>query len=314
MHRGYMLDFARVTEDAAIAAAHHMGHGDKNAADQAAVSAMRKRLNSLDVKGTIVIGEGERDEAPMLFIGEEVGSGEGTADVDFAVDPLECTNSVAYGRGYAMAVLAASPKGTLLHAPDTYMDKIAVGPACVGKVDLDWPVAKNIEAVAKALGKPVKDVTIVVLDRPRHDQLIKDIRAVGARISLISDGDVAGAIMPSMEEIGIDLLLGVGAAPEGVLAAAALKCLGGEIQCRFRFRNDDERKRAIAMGIKEPDKKMLIDDLVKGNDCLFLATGVMDGPMMQGVRFVGKTVHTETIIMRAKSGTVRIIKAVHQET
>jgi fructose-1,6-bisphosphatase II len=311
VHREFMLEFVRVTEDAAIASAHLVGHGDKHAADNAAVVAMRERMNSLDMRGVIVIGEGERDEAPMLFIGEQVGSGNGK-EVDFAVDPLECTESVAFGKGNALAVLAAAPRGTVLHAPDTYMNKIAVGPKAKGRIDLDWTVEQNVKAVAKALGKDVHDVTVVVLDRDRHKQLIADIRAVGARILLISDGDVSGAIAPSLEDSGIDMLLGIGAAPEGVLAAAALRCLGGEMQCRFKFRNDEERGRALKMGVTDPEKKMHVHDLVRSDDCLFIATGVTDGSLLRGVKFGAKSITTHSLIMRSKTKTLRFIETIHE--
>lgn len=311
MDKNLALDFVRITEEAAIASAKWLGKGDNKAADAAAVKAMRNRFNSIDFKGTVVIGEGERDEAPMLFIGEKLGTGKGPS-VDIAVDPLECTNSVAFGRPNSISVLAAAPSGTLLHAPDSYMDKIAVGPAAKGKIDLDWGVEKNIRAVAKALNKPVEEVTVVILERPRHEKLIKEVRNIGARIILISDGDISGAIAPSIPESGIDMLLGIGAAPEGVISAAALKCLGGEIQGRLMFRDENEKKRAKEMGVKDFNKKFGIDDLVKTDNCVFAATGVSTGPFLQGIMFSSKKAVTHSIVMRSISGTVRYIKAEHR--
>ena len=311
LQRNLTLEFVRVTEEAAIAAARWLGKGDKNSADQAAVNVMRKRFSSMDIDATVVIGEGERDEAPMLFIGEKIGTGKGPK-CDIAVDPLECTNSVAYGRPNAISVLASAPAGSLLGAPDTYMNKIAVGPLARGKVDLDASPAENINAVAEALGKSVDEVTVVVLERDRHEKLIKDIREMGARIQLIPDGDVSGAIAPSMDGSGVDMLLGIGAAPEGVLAAAAIKCLGGEIQGRLAFRNDEERKRAEKMGMRDFEKKMKTEDLVKGDDAVFAATGVVTGLLLDGVKFTQEGVITSSIVMRSKSGTIRFVKAMHK--
>ncbi|MBI3033795.1 class II fructose-bisphosphatase [Candidatus Woesearchaeota archaeon] len=311
MERNLALEFARVTEEAAIAAAKWVGKGDKNSADQAAVNLMRKRFDSIDVDGTVVIGEGERDEAPMLFIGEHVGNKKGPK-FDIAVDPLECTNSVAYGRPNAISVLAAAPHGCLLGAPDTYMNKIAVGPKAKGKVDLDNSPAENIQIVADVLKKDVGEVTVVVLDRDRHKDLISQIRATEARIILIPDGDVSGAIAPCIEENEVDMLLGIGAAPEGVLAAAAIKCMGGEIQARFAFRNNEEKKRAKEMGIKDLNAKMHTEDLAKGNNIVFSATGVITGLLLEGVRFTSNGAITHSIVMRSKSGTIRHIKAIHK--
>jgi fructose-bisphosphate aldolase / 6-deoxy-5-ketofructose 1-phosphate synthase len=315
MNKEFMLDFVRVTEDAAIASAKHLGCGDKNLADDAAVQAMRKRLNCLDIKGKIVIGEGERDKAPMLYIGEEVGLENSGVEFDFAVDPLECTNAVAYGRENALAVLAVAPKGKILHAPDTYMHKLAVGPKVKGKVDLDWPVEKNLQAIAQALNKEISQVTVVVLKRSRHDELIKEIRQAGARIVLIDDGDVSGAIAPCFEDSGIDVLMGIGAAPEGVLAGAALKCLGGEMQCRFSFMGEDDKKRAKKMGILDLQKKMGVDDLIRSDTCFFVATGVTDGTLLKGVRFESDSkISTQSLIMRSITKTVRVIETNHVET
>ncbi|MBI3051015.1 class II fructose-bisphosphatase [Candidatus Woesearchaeota archaeon] len=311
MDRNLALDFVRVTEEAAIASAKWLGKGDKNSADQAAVNLMRKRFNDIDIDATIVIGEGERDEAPMLFIGEKVGNGKGLK-WDIAVDPLECTNSVAYGRPNAISVLAAAPRGNLLGAPDTYMNKIAVGPEARGKIDLDATPAENIRAVADALEKDVGEVTIVVLERDRHQQLIKQIRETGARIQLIPDGDVSGAIAPSLDYCAVDMLLGIGAAPEGVLAAAAIRCLGGEMQARFAFKDDADRKRAASMGIRDPEKVFRTEDLAKGDNVVFAATGVVSGLLLEGVNFTRDGAITHSIVTRSKSGTVRLIKATHR--
>lgn len=310
MERNLALEFVRVTEAAAIACAKWLGKGDTHGADAAATEEMRERFNYVNIRGTVVIGEGERDEAPMLFIGEEVGSGKGPK-MDIAVDPLECTNSVAYGRPNAISVLAAAPEGALLGAPDTYMDKIAVGPQAKGVIDLDYSVEKNIKNVAEALNKPAEEVTVVVLDRERHTELVKDIRKAGARILLIPDGDIAGAIATSLPKSGIDLLLGKGAAPEGVIAAVALKCLGGELQGRLRFRNKGEEKRAREMGITDFDAKLHIEDLAKGEHCVFAATGVTDGPMLKGIQFSQHGIFTHSIVMRAKSRTIRFLNTQH---
>jgi len=311
MDRNLAMEFVRVTEAAAIAAARWVGKGDKIGADQAATNLMRRHFNSLDIDGTIVIGEGERDEAPMLFIGEKVGTKKGMK-VDIAVDPLEGTNPTASGGNNSIAVLAAAPKGNILRAPDTYMDKIAVGPKAKDVIDLDANPKDNIKAVAKKLGKNVEDMTIIIMDRDRHKELIQKVRKTGARIRLIGDGDVSGAIAPSIENSGIDMLLGIGAAPEGVLAAAALKTLGGEIQGRLKFRNDDERKRAVDMGfLDDIDKKLMMDDMVKGDRAMFAATGVTNGEILKGVRFTSTGAVTHSIVMRSFTGTVRFIEAVH---
>ncbi|MFH1849815.1 MAG: class II fructose-bisphosphatase [archaeon] len=310
MDRNLALEFVRVTEAAAIASAHWMGKGDKEKADNAAVEQMRKTFSDIPFDGKVVIGEGERDEAPMLYIGEDVGQGTG-ADIDIAVDPLECTNSVAFGRPNAISVLAAAPRGCMLGAPDTYMDKIAVGPEAKGCIDLDAPVKDNIRAVADALGKDVKDVTVVVLDRDRHKELIAKIRAENARIFLIPDGDISGGIAPSMPESGIDMLLGTGAAPEGVITAAALKCMGGEIQGRLAFRNNDEKKRARDMGVDDPEQKFLVNDLVNGPDCMFAATGVSTGPLLSGVVFCREGAITHSLVMHMKTLTKRFIETHH---
>ncbi len=309
MDRNLALDFVRATEAAAIASARWMGRGDNHAADHAAVEAMRGVFSSVPIKGKVVIGEGERDEAPMLYIGEEVGSG--GPEIDIAVDPLEGTNITARGGYNSISVLAAAPRGMLLHAPDTYMDKIAVGPQAEGAIDLDASVSENIQAVADKLDKKCDDITVVVLDRERHAQLIKDIRACGARIQLISDGDIAGGLATALPDSELDMLMGIGAAPEGVITAAGLKTLGGEIQGRLHFRNEEEKARAKKMGISDPGRKFSTDDMAKGNDLLFAATGVTTGAFLRGVRFTAHGAVTHSIVMRSKSRTVRYVEAVH---
>jgi len=310
MDRNLALDFVRATEAAAISSAFWVGKGNEKSADQAAVEAMRKAFKIIDMDGTIVIGEGERDEAPMLYIGEKVGSGKGMK-LDIAVDPLEGTTITARGDPNAMSVFAAAPAGCLLNAPDTYMDKIAVGPKCVGTVDLDASVHENLQAVAEKLDKPVDEVTIIILDRDRHKELIEKIRKCGCRIRLIRDGDIAGALAPAIDDSGIDVLMGIGGAPEGVIAAVALKCLGGEIQGRLKFRNEEEKQRAKKMGITDFDKKLTIDDMICSNEAMFAATGVTDGTILKGVSFMSHGAKTHSIVMRAKTKTVRFIEARH---
>ncbi|MBI2660094.1 class II fructose-bisphosphatase [Candidatus Woesearchaeota archaeon] len=311
MDRNLALDFVRATEAAAISSAYWMGKGDEKSADHAAVEAMRKAFSIIDMDGTIVIGEGERDEAPMLYIGERVGSGKGMK-LDIAVDPLEGTTITARGDPNAMSVFAAAPAGTLLNAPDTYMDKLAVGRECVGAVDLDASVEENLNAVAEKLGKELEEVTVIILDRDRHKELIEDVRKCGCRIRLIRDGDIAGALAPAIEDSGVDILLGIGGAPEGVIAAVALKCLGGEVQGRLKFRNEDEKQRAKKMGITDFDKKLMMKDLVKNNEAMFAATGVTDGTILKGVQFLSDGAKTHSIVMRAKTKTVRLIEAHHK--
>jgi len=311
MDRNLALDFVRATEAAAISSAFWMGKGDEKSADQAAVDAMRKAFSVIDMDGTIVIGEGERDEAPMLYIGEKVGSGKGLK-LDIAVDPLEGTTITARGGQNAMSVFAAAPAGCLLNAPDTYMDKIAVGPKCVGAIDLDAPVEENLRAVAEKLDKPIDEVTVIVMDRDRHKELIEKIRKCGSRIRLIMDGDIAGALAPSIEDSGVDILMGIGGAPEGVIAAVALKCLGGEIQGRLKPRNENEIERAKKMGIKDIHKKLTMDDMVRNNEAMFAATGVTDGTILKGVSFLSDGAKTHSIVMRAKTKTVRFIEASHK--
>lgn len=310
MDRNLALEFIRATEAAALDAARWVGRGDNKCADEAAVEAMRNLLKTVTIKGTVVIGEGERDEAPMLYIGEEVGVGHGM-ELDIAVDPLEGTNLTARGDFNAMTVLAAAPKGKLLHAPDTYMDKIAVGPQAAGVVDLDAPVKENLQAIADKLGKKLDDLTVIALDRERNQHYLDEVRKAGARIRLIRDGDVAGAIAPALPDSGVDILLGIGAAPEGVLAATALKCLGGDIQGRLKFRNKEEEERAKKMGIDDLERKYGRDDLVKGDKAMFAATGVTDGTILKGVRYVSHGANTHSIVMRAKTKTVRFIEAHH---
>jgi fructose-1,6-bisphosphatase II len=310
MDRNLALEFVRVTEAAAISAARWMGRGDKHAADHAATELMRKTFNDLNISGRIVIGEGERDEAPMLYIGEKVGKGNGI-ELDIAVDPLECTNSVAYGRPNAISVLAAAPKGTMLHAPDIYMDKIAVGKCAKGVIDLDASVEDNLKAVADAKNEKVKDLMVVVLDRPRHEKLISDIRKAGARITLISDGDISGAIATCIPESDVDILMGIGAAPEGVISASAINCLGGEMQTRLQYKNEAERERTKKMGVLDLDKKMTANDLVNTDSSMFAATGISAGPFLKGVDFTPRGAITHSVVMRQKSGTVRFIEAHH---
>ncbi|MGE5423273.1 MAG: class II fructose-bisphosphatase [Ignavibacteriales bacterium] len=311
MERELALELARVTEAAALAAARWMGRGEKDAADDAAVSAMRVMFDTVSLDGIVVIGEGEMDEAPMLYIGERVGSGVPPL-VDVAVDPLEGTNIVAKGLTGAIAVLAVAPRGTLLHAPDMYMDKIAVGPEAKGRVGLDAPVKDNLREVAKALDKSISEVTAVVLDRPRHQGLIEEIRIAGARIKLITDGDVSPAVAAAYEGSGVDILMGIGGAPEGVISAAALRCLGGDFQGRLIPEEDSEIERARKMGIADIKKLMTIDDLVKSQEVFFAATGITDGDLLRGVRYFSRRAITHTLVMRGTSGTIRYIEAIHQ--
>ncbi len=299
------LGLARVSEAAAIASARLIGSGDEKAADQAAVDAMRTQLNLLDIRGVVVIGEGERDEAPMLFIGEEVGTGQGPA-VDIALDPLEGTTLTAKDMPNALAVIAMGPRGSMLHAPDVYMDKLAIGPGYPeGLVTLDMSATERVHALAKAKGGKASDVMVCVLERPRHEVMIAEIRATGARIRLITDGDVAGVIhCAEAAKTGIDMYMGSGGAPEGVLAAAALKCMGGQIQGKLLFRNDDERDRAAQHGVTDLDRIYTRDDMVT-QDVIFAATGVTDGSVVRGARRDGEWLETETILMRSKTGSLR---------
>jgi fructose-1,6-bisphosphatase II / sedoheptulose-1,7-bisphosphatase len=309
MDRNLALEAVRVTEAAALSASRLMGRGDEKAADQAAVDAMRNALNSLEIDGTVVIGEGERDEAPMLYIGEKVGRG--GPKIDIALDPLEGTTITAKGGNNALAVIAMAEEGGFLNAPDVYMDKIAIGTGLPKDlVDLDETPAKNLKQLSKALKRDISDLLVCILDRPRHEELIRDVRASGARIMLISDGDVSGVIATSEPNSGVDIYIGSGGAPEGVLAAAALTCIGGFIQGRLLFRNDDERRRAATWGIEDLDRKYNLEDLASGN-AMFAATGVTDGAMVNGVRRFANGATTYSIIMRSKTGTVRRIETHH---
>jgi fructose-1,6-bisphosphatase II / sedoheptulose-1,7-bisphosphatase len=313
LDRALSLEIVRVTERAAVAAARLAGRGNEKAADQAAVDAMRRELNKLPIDGTIVIGEGERDEAPMLFIGETVGNRRGPK-VDIAVDPLEGTTLCAKNMPGAIATMAIAEGGTLLNAPDVYMEKIAIGPGYPkGAVDLDAPAEENIRALAKAKGVDPAEITALILDRPRHADLIASVRKAGAAVRLIMDGDVAGVIHTAdPANTGIDIYLGIGGAPEGVLAAAALRCIGGQMQCRLVLDTEEKRARSAKMGIKDPRKKYGIADMVKG-DCLFAATGVTDGALLDGVRCRKDLIETETVVMRSTTGTVRWIRAEHRQ-
>ncbi|GGF21727.1 fructose-1,6-bisphosphatase [Halobacillus andaensis] len=310
MERSLSMELVRVTEAAALKSARWMGRGRKEEADDAATSAMRDVFDTIPMKGTVVIGEGEMDEAPMLYIGEKLGNGYGPR-VDVAVDPLEGTNIDAEGTWNALAVIAIADHGQLLHAPDMYMDKIAVGPESVGKVDINASIADNLAAVAKAKNKDVEDVVATVLNRKRHQGIIEEIREAGARIKLIPDGDVAAAINTAFDDTGVDILFGSGGAPEGVLAAVALKCLGGEIQGKLIPANDEELARCKEMGIDDVNRVLYMDDFCGGEDAIFAATGVTDGELLQGVQFKGQKATTQTLVMRAKSGTVRFIDGDH---
>lgn len=313
MDRNLALEMVRVTEAAALASARLMGRGDKNGADQAAVDAMRRSLNSIPFEGTVVIGEGERDEAPMLYIGEKVGKGNPNGNalkVDIALDPLEGTNLCAYGAPNALSVIAIAESGNFLHAPDTYMEKIAVGPSGKGKIDITKSPTWNLESLAKAKKCKIEDLTVIILERPRHESLIQEVREAGARIKLIPDGDVSAAIATCKPEAGVDLLMGIGGAPEGVLAAAALRCVDGDMQARLKFRNEEEKERAKKMGIKNLDQVFQITDLAKG-EVMFAASGVTTGDFLKGVRFYGGGAETHSIVMRSKTKTIRFIEASH---
>ena len=309
MDRNLALEVVRVTEAAALSCARLMGRGDEKTADQAAVDAMRQAFNGLAIDGTVVIGEGERDEAPMLYIGEKVGTGHGP-EVDIALDPLEGTTICANGGPNALSVIAIGERGNFLHCPDTYMDKIAVGPVGKGVVDLDKSPTENLRALAKAKDQRVEDLTVIILYRPRHDALIKEVRQAGARIRLISDGDVSAAIATTKPETGIDILIGIGGAPEGVLAAAALRSVGGDMQGRLKPRNQQEIERAKTMGIKDIEKKYSIEELA-GGEVMFAATGVTDGDYLKGVHFFPGGATTQSVVMRSKTRTIRFIDSTH---
>lgn len=303
-----IVEMLEVTEAAALAAGRWMGKGDKHAADNAAVEGMRDAFNHVDISGTVVIGEGERDEAPMLYIGEQVGRG--GEEIDIAVDPLEGTNLTAAGQSNSLAVLAFAPKGTLLHAPDTYMNKIAVGPAAADAVHIDASPKENIQNVAKALKRDVEDLVVCILERDRHVDLIREVRETGARIRLITDGDVFGAVATAIEGTGIHLYLGIGAAPEGVLACSAMKCIGGCFMGRFAWRSEEEKARAIAMGTPKIDGVLDMDTLVNTDEAAFLASGVTDGEMLRGVKYFGSGARVNSVAMDGKSKTVRFIDTI----
>jgi fructose-1,6-bisphosphatase II len=309
MDRNLALELVRVTEAAALACGRWVGKGDKISADEAATNAMRRTLDSVGINGTVVIGEGEMDEAPMLYIGEKVGNG-AAPEVDIAVDPLEGTSICSKGMHGSIATIAMAPRGGFLHAPDMYMEKIAVGPSAKGVIDINSPPIENLKRIAEVKGCYVEDLTVVILDRPRHEKMVNEIRRAGARIHLIPDGDVAPAIAAAVDGSGVDLLLGIGGAPEGVLAAAALKCMGGDMQGRLVFMSQEERDRARAMGIEDFDKVYTTEEMARG-DVFFAATGVTNGDLLRGVRYFGGGAETHSIVMRSKSRTVRFIQTSH---
>lgn len=308
MDRNLALEVVRATEAAAISSARLMGRGDNHAADQAAVDDMRRSLNSMNIDGTVVIGEGERDEAPMLYIGEKVGRG--GPKVDIALDPLEGTNLCATGAANSISVIAIAEDGQFLHAPDTYMDKIAVGPMAKGAIDLTKSPSHNLKEVAKAKECSIQDLTVIILDRPRHKDLIEEVRDSGARIKLIGDGDVSAALSACFKEAGVDILMGIGGAPEGVIAAAALRCVGGDMQGKLKFRSNEERARAQKMGVVDENRIYQLNDMAKGN-VMFAATGVTSGDFLKGVRFFGGGSSTHSLVMRSQTGTIRYIETVH---
>lgn len=311
MERELALEFVRVTEAAALACARWMGRGDKMKADDLAVEAMRGVFDTVQVDGVVVIGEGEMDEAPMLFIGERVGAG-CPPEVDIAVDPLEGTNLVAKGLNGSIAVVAATPRGGLLHAPDMYMEKIAVGPKARGCIDITASIKENLDNVATALKRDISDLTVVILDRERHRKMIQEVRDAGARIKLITDGDVAPAVAAAFGDTGVDMLLGIGGAPEGVLAAAALKCMGGDMQARLYPESELEEDRARRMGLNDVRQVLKLNDLVKTDEVIFAATGITEGDLLRGVRYFGDGAKTHSIVMRGRTGTVRFIEAIHR--
>jgi fructose-1,6-bisphosphatase II len=314
MDRDLALSLVRVTEIAALASGRYMGRGDEMGADQAAVDGMRAAFDLVNTKGKVVIGEGELDEAPMLYIGEEIGKGMDIA-ADIAVDPVEGTTLVAKGLPNAISVIAMAPKGCLLNAPDTYMKKIAVGPKAAGKIDIDATVEENLVSVAKALNKNISDLTVIIQDRERHKDIIDEARRVGARIKLFSEGDVAAAIATAFEDTGVDILIGIGGAPEGVIAAAALKCMGGDFQGKLYPMSEKERIRCASMGWTEEklDKLLTMNDLAKGNDIFFAATGISDGDLLKGVVYYGDNLaKTHSVVMRSKTGTIRFVEAQHK--
>jgi fructose-1,6-bisphosphatase II len=309
--RNLALDLVRVTESAALAAGRYMGRGDKIAADKAAVDGMRLMLNTIQMDGVVIIGEGEKDEAPMLFNGEHLGTGE-MPELDIAVDPIDGTRPLAHGIGNSISTVALAPRGTMFNpGPFVYMNKIAVGPVARDVIDIEKPVEDNLRAIARAKGEHVEDLTVVILDRPRHAELIKEVRRVGARIRLIPDGDVAGALMTALPETGIDVLLGVGGTPEGVLAAAAMRCTGGNIQGKIFIRNEGERRRALEMGM-DFEKVLTLDDLIASEDTFFAATGITHGDLLRGVDYFADGAQTDSLVMRGLTGTTRRIIATHR--
>ena len=311
LDRNLAMDLVRVTEAAALAASRWVGHGDKEGADGAAVDAMRTVLSTVSMDGIVVIGEGEKDEAPMLFNGERIGDGT-PPETDIAVDPVEGTTLTSLGRGNAISVIALSDRGTMFNpGPCVYMEKVAVGPEAAGSIDITRSATENLEAVAKAKGESIRDITAVILDRDRHADLIAEVRAAGARIRLIPDGDVIGAVSTAWPDTGADILFGIGGTPEGVIAAAAMKCMGGEIQGRLWPRNDDERQQAIAGGY-DLEAVLTTDDLIKGNNCFFAVTGITDGEVLKGVHYDARGATTQSLVMRSKSGTVRLIQSRHR--
>ena len=309
MDRELSMEFVRETEAAAVACGRLIGKGDKNGADGLAVDAMRQMFDTINISGTVVIGEGEMDEAPMLYIGEKVGAG--GPEVDIAVDPVEGTNLTAKGQNGAIAVIAIAPKGCLLHAPDMYMDKIAVGPRAKGCIDINAPVKENLARVAKALDREIADLNVVVLDRERHADIIREVREAGARISLITDGDVNPVVEACVEGSGVHMYIGRGGAPEGVLAAVAVKCLGGDMQGRLFPEDEEQLRRCHEMGITDVNQVLTLEDMVKGDDCMFTATGITNCNMLNGLRFFNGGVRTHTISARYKTGTVRFVDAIH---
>jgi fructose-1,6-bisphosphatase II len=311
MDRNLALEGVRITEAAALASARLMGRGDRGAADQAATEAMRAAFDDLDVSGEVVIGAGERNAAPVLFVGERVGrSVPGALEIEVAVDALEGTRLCATGAANAISVIAMGPKGSLLRSPDIYMEKIAVGPAARGAIDITRPPQVNLRAVADALGKYVEDLTVVILDRPRHERLIREVREAGARIKLIGDGDVSAAINACLPDTGVDMLMGIGGAPEGIISATALRCVGGDMQGRLLYRSDADRERARALGISDAEKIFGLEDMARG-DVMFAATGVTNGDFLKGVRFNGDGARTQSVVMRSRTGTVRYIETEH---
>jgi fructose-1,6-bisphosphatase II len=316
MEKLLALEMVRVTEAAALASARFMGRGEKDEADRAAVEAMRRTMDEIEFDGRIVIGEGERDEAPMLWIGEPVGRGNVDGEdenprIDIAVDPLEGTNLVAHGQAGAITVLAASESGGLVHAPDTYLEKLCVGPVAAGRVDIRLPARENLQRIATELRRSIADITVVILERPRHEALIEEVRQAGARIKLISDGDLSAAISCAVQGTGVHAVMGIGGAPEGVLTAAALRCLGGEIQARFRYRSEEEHARGTAMGHGDEERVYTTEELASGDSLVFAATGVTAGDLLQGVRFFGGGARTHSLVMAYQTKQVRFVDTVH---